>query len=131
MFLRRLGNPEVTTDYLSILEGSRMIYDEEDMVQTKNKALAELGVSDTKFLRFEFLEGLALVMAIQHDDSYGASEFGCTFDLLNSDQCKAGTKRQHDDEDSGTDLEIVGEAQDESDLEIIEPPISKVKLSDD
>lgn len=127
-FIQALGDAEITTDCLSILEGARMIYDEEDMPQSRSKTLSELQAGDSKFLRFEFLEGLSLVMAIQKDNSYSASEYGVAFDLIPLETARLGVKREHPASDGdSSDLEIM-EAEDESDIEIIEPSAVRIKL---
>lgn len=131
-FITSLGDSEVTTECLSVLEGSRLVYDEEDMPQAISKTLSELQAGDSKFIRFEFLEGLPLLVAIQKDDSYSAGEYGVTFDLIPMEQAKLGTKREHpaSDDDDSSDLEIVDADDDgSSDLEIIEPEAVRTKSS--
>ncbi len=123
LFLKHLNNSEVTTEALSVLQGARMIYDEEDMPLSASKSLNELDSGDSKLLRFEFLEGLPLVVAIISDDSFSDAEYGVIFDLLPQDQVILGTKRGHEAEDDDeSDLEFIDP---ESDLEIIEPPTKK------
>lgn len=129
-FLQRLGDPEATTEYMSVLEGARMIYDEEDMPQHKGKTLAALGAADSRFLRFQFQDGLPLLLAIQMDDSFSKGEFGVTFDLVARDMVELGRKRAHsveEEDGSSSDLEVLAEDRSDSDLEILEPSATRVK----
>lgn len=112
---------------LTVLEGNRMIYDEEDLPEAADKTLQELGIGDSQFVRCEFLEGLPLVFLIQADGSFGVREYGCRFDLLREKEGpKLGMKRGRPEED-GTDADdgssdfemILPNGDDDDDVQII------------
>jgi len=120
-FQKQLGGGAV--ECLSLIEGSRMIWDADDMPQTASKTLAELNAGDSKFIRCEMMEGLPLVIAVMADPDCSEDEYVCTFDLLPKDQVELGTKRAHpnhqaNDDDDEDDLEVLAASAD-SDLEII------------
>ncbi len=113
---------------VSLLEGSRLLYDIDDDAGNSKKTLAQLGVEDSRFLKVDIYAQRALNLAIIHDSRKSGGEFEVSeFDLNPDRQVK---KPVTDDSDkpreADSDLELV-----ESDIVLVEdiaPEAKRVKL---
>ena len=114
--ITRLGDlvrgvlPEADMEGLTLIEGSRIIYDPEDMPANAKKTLASLDCGDSRMIKFDFFDDdlKPLLAAIIHDPSCG-----------NQVQCSNFVR---------IPKEAMPKDEDEEPLEPLEPATKKLRI---
>jgi ubiquitin-like 1-activating enzyme E1 B len=110
---------------VSLLEGSRLLYDIDDDAGNSQKTLTQLGVEDSRFLKVDIYGQKALILAIIDDPG----KSGASFDLSDIDLSPNRQVRKPSSDDHQSASEADSDALElvESDLEII-PEAKKTKI---
>lgn len=96
---------------VSLLEGSRLLYDIDDDAGNSQKTLSQLGVEDSRFLRVDFYGQKALMLAIIDDSSKSGSEFELSDFDLDPNRSVPKAKETEESADNESDLEIVDDLE--------------------
>lgn len=115
---------EYDPEDVSLLEGSRLLYDIDDDAGNSKKTLAQMGVTDSKFLKVDVYGQKALLIGIIDDQNKSGSEFALSAFDLDSNRSVKSTAAEESDSESG--VEII-----DSDVEVmeVEPEAKRVKTA--
>lgn len=116
---------EFDDEDVSVLEGSRLLYDIEDDNGNGSKTLASLGVSDSKFLKIDFSPRRSLILGILDTKNINLT---IEFDVIEPKTLKR--KLEESGQETSEDELVCIHEKDDS-VEIIEKSVKKAKIATD
>jgi ubiquitin-like 1-activating enzyme E1 B len=124
--------PDIDEEDVTVLEGNRLLYDIDDDNGNGSKTLAELGVTDSKFLRIDISPRRPLLLGIIQTLRETSENMVVDFDLIQPKTLKRKLEEtdqeasESADFDSEDDLICIDEKDDT--IEIIKVDIKKPKI---
>lgn len=120
---------EIEEEDIIVLEGNRLLYDIDDDNGNGSKSLANLGVTDSKFLKIDISPRRPLLLGILHIENETSGIISVDFDLIQPKTLKRKLEEESVQEETSDDDDFVCLVEKDDTIEIIKVDIKKTKIS--